>query len=57
MSYLLNTIDIFGRPVKLYYDGDRSTITSAVGGVLTIMLVLAGLLYFGIEYERMIMKR
>ena len=44
----LNQIDILGRPIKINFNGNKSSITTSFGGFLTIVLVLLGVMYFSL---------
>ena len=52
-NYLLNMIDIYGKPVNFSVGKKREKVTTVIGGVLTVIFVLCVLSYMVAETVKM----
>ena len=46
---VLNKLDIFGRSIRLNYDGIHETVTTSFGGILTILFFGSAIAYITLE--------
>ena len=53
IRYILNSIDIYGRPVTFYVGKNKKTVTNVFGGIMTVIFILLVISYFLAEFVKM----